>query len=923
MEPLRRAVDSAISAHDIHEFCLNQHPVQQGLNNQLVSAIYSPFFPPGFVKTQVPKLFGYLQQIRTAAPSQIAEICTSCLSMIRKDASQLQAFGTYGYLLPLFRRAQEITEQFFEKSDATKPAKVWISPYEKKYPLHQVGGEIRLRFVVRNDGPGPAQDIDAYLLFEAGVEPQEGRLSYSAMDVGAYAGEIAVRVVTPIPSVEYYAELRWTNYGGHESVDLCSGVVESQRPDVDWADLTQRDPYSLEPVAGKRLFVGRRAILDQLVRAIANPTMGSAIVYGQKRVGKTSLAHELIRELQDIQQDVKSIYIEGGDYVDPTAEGTLRRLGQTLCRRIRRISRSFERVPVPEFKDSLGPFVDFIEEILEIDPNTKFLLVLDEFDELPLDLYTRGPIGDAFFLTLRSLSGRARIGVILVGGEKIGPILDAQGEQLNKWVPLRIDHFDKEAHWTEFKELIRGPVSGQIDFADEAIEEIYRRVDGNPFFTNVICQGILQLCTGRRDAFVTKMEVEEAIAKTLQSTKANSFQHFWEDGILGQGNRVEEVSIRRRRILLAMAYTLRRGQKPTAESVCREQVLVPVSPSEVNSELKRFVERGVFRPADNSLECRVKLFEDWLRDRGPELVSVQFTDREERIRVEEEERESYVTSMELQDLARGWGTYRGRGVTTDAIRAWLDQFTTNHDKRLMFQLLHGVRFYTQDRVREKLREAMGIVKSGTTERKREGERSRRDILVTALGGIGKSGTKYARLFAQENKIISENVLDLGALQRRLETKGSEIQAVIIVDDFIGTGESASTALRHFSEALGTVINARGTLVFYLAVCGFEDGHRVVRETAQESGLPISMSVCDTLEARHKAFSEDSGLFLTKQDQAEAEKLVIEKGLELEPDWPRGFGHCEALVVFDDSCPNNSLPILWKKSKTWTPLFPRV
>jgi hypothetical protein len=39
--------------------------------------------------------------------------------------------------------------------------------------------------------------------------------------------------------------------------------------------------------------------------------------------------------------------------------------------------------------------------------------------------------------------------------------------------------------------------------------------------------------------------------------------------------------------------------------------------------------------------------------------------------------------------------------------------------------------------------------------------------------------------------------------------------------------------------------------------------------------------------------------------------------------PLGFGDCQALVVFETGCPNNSVPILWKQTGEWQPLFPRV
>src|SRR5262249_42596318 len=160
---------------------------------------------------------------------------------------------------------------------------------DKKYPFHQIGASTRLRFIVRNEGPGPARDIEASILFDAGIDPSDASLAFSAMDVDEFSGDIPVRVQAQTSSVLYEAEVRWTNYDGRRASEMYSGELEGQRVDIDWDDLTRRDPYSLEAVTGKRLFVGRKGDLEHLLRVAANPTTGSAIIHGHKRVGKTSL----------------------------------------------------------------------------------------------------------------------------------------------------------------------------------------------------------------------------------------------------------------------------------------------------------------------------------------------------------------------------------------------------------------------------------------------------------------------------------------------------------------------------------------------------------------------------------------------------------------------------------------------------------
>jgi hypothetical protein len=769
------------------------------LNSKVPSALIGAFLPKGFLKSQFTLLFNAMNELRLSTNSQFGRMYENTINHINSCIDQLEENGLYSsryYILPIFYQARELANTYYQHSDARQNADLDVSKAEKKYPFQIAGANTQIRFVVRNLGPGPASEIDLEFLFGQTITPDTNYRSISELDVETQIVEIPINVVDPTDQIEYLVQVSWMNFDGKKGQKSFQGTLLAQRADIDWERLSAIDPYSIEAITGLRPFIGRNADLAQLQRVVINNNMGSAFIHGQKRVGKTSLANELIRRVREIE-NVTAVYLEGGDYVEPSAEGTLSRLGQTLCRRIRKTSQLYTRIPLPEFSNSLSPFVDYLDEILDTDPTKKFLIILDEFDELPLDLYKRGPIGDAFFLTLRSISGRHRIGILLVGGEKINLIFNSQGEQLNKWLPLRLDYFDREAHWGDFQNLIRQPIGETIEFPEESIEEIYSWTSGNPFYTNILCQEIFQSAVNNKDAYISRTEVLQSVSRKLSSLGANSFQHFWEDGILEIGSTVEEISIRRRRILLAIANSLQLGPLPTIGDIVGDPLLAPIPPAITQIELNRFLERGILEERDGRYSCRVKLFGSWLRDNGRQQISTQFTDVDERRINEQIEKENHVSSEELQGLARKWGTYRGKHVNEETLRSWLNHFDNNRDKRLMFQLLGGVRFYSQHLIREKLREAMGFVRRDIAEVRLEGQKRRRDIYVTSLSNPGKSSTKYARIFARENNIIIENIVDLSKLNKMILEEGLRPPAVVIVDDIIGSGQTAS---QEFSSA---------------------------------------------------------------------------------------------------------------------------
>jgi hypothetical protein len=829
-------------------------------------------------------------------------------------------------LLPLFRNLAALVESRYESSDATKPASMSVDTYPRKYPFHAKGTTCRLRFAVHNCGPGPATEIEIGFVFWADVDPFETHRTIPVLERGRCLVDVDVEIQNIITEpVDYEVTCSWLNYDGSRATFECTGQLQMQNPNVDWAKLIQAEPYSKEAIQldSERPFIGRETDLLQLFKTIASKSMGSAYIHGQKRVGKTSLALAAAKRALAEVNNFYPVYLEGGDYVQPTAEGTLRAMGKIIARKIMRASRILERIPIPDFTDSLSPLNEYIDDVLQSLPDFRFLLILDEFDELPFELYKRGPVGDGLFLTLRALSGRPRIGILLIGGEKMNAIIAAQGDQLNRFEAVRVDYFRKNDHWSDFQDLVRTPVANAIEYSDSAIETIYRWSDGNPFFTNLVCKEVFQRCHDRKDAFVSEFEAAECANSACDKAGANSFQHFWEDGILDGGSRVEEISIRRRRILLAIASTLRKRLVVSRDSLAKQHDLLPVASALLDRELKQFVERGVLTEKNGEYVCRVLMFQQFLRERSAELISTEFTDQDERTRHEREENEAYVTSSEIITLIERWGLFIGTNVTAEHVRAWLDQFGSNKDKRLMFQLLKSTRFYSEAKVREKMRNAMNVVRRGTLEVKREGERHRRDLLVTHLGGIAKSGTLYARMFCQENKILAGNAVGYEELARRLQGQEQGICGIVIVDDIIGTGDSAIESLKEFDKRVGTLLRTSGCRVFLLAVCGFDIAQRKVEDFVKESGLPIEVHIDDVLCDSDKAFSSSSKAFGSESERLRAKELAQEKGEELEKKWPLGFGDCQALVVFFENCPNNTLPILGKNGKEWRALFPRM
>jgi hypothetical protein len=259
------------------------------------------------------------------------------------------------------------------------------------------------------------------------------------------------RISVPAVTVDYgktcsaLAKAKWQNADGtHGEYELIFELMPQSEP-IDWDAVEPEDLYTIEAVDEDGL-IGRSAELKYLVSGLSQSKVPSFIVHGQKRVGKTSIVKTVKTILEKELKDTTIIYTEGGDFRKPDAISSVNALGAMLCKLMFKTAYT-----VPKFDGTLLALLDEIELFRDRQGlKHKFIFIIDEFDELPVDVYKPGPIGDSLFLNLRSLSSKDGIGFVIVGSEKMDIILNQQGSPLNKWRTRKVDYFSRDEDRPDF-----------------------------------------------------------------------------------------------------------------------------------------------------------------------------------------------------------------------------------------------------------------------------------------------------------------------------------------------------------------------------------------------------------------------------------------------------------------------------------------
>ena len=238
-----------------------------------------------------------------------------------------------------------------------------------------------------------------------------------------------------------------------------------------------------------------------------------------------------------------------------------------------------------------------------------------------------------------------------------------------------------------------------------------------------------------------------------------------------------------------------------------------------------------------------------------------------------------MKDREIITLVDGWESYRGRQVTDGAVRSWLEQFETTEEQRVMFELLRELHFFSGSLIREKLRAGHRFVRSELAARgvvRRAAEAGARrvtdNIVISFYGGEGKRGQTYAKLYADENKIYHDRIVTPRNLKPRVESL-ADVEGIVFVDDFIGTGRTATRSLEEALSPLADVVGELGIDVFLISVSGFAEAAENVEKRLSKVIPTFRISLSEPLGDSDKCFSEKSGVLPDPAERARAKEIA--------------------------------------------------
>jgi tetratricopeptide (TPR) repeat protein len=286
------------------------------------------------------------------------------------------------------------------------------------------------------------------------------------------------------------------------------------------------------PVGGSAAFVGREDVVRAVVRALGEPKNQGIVLYGQRRIGKTSILQHLVAILPERTGHVP-VYFDLQDKAAESLASVLSDLAGDIA----------AALSLPDPSPSLDVEAWFRDEWLPrvlagLPDDVSLVLLFDEFDVLA-DVEAK-QAATALFPYLRRLLERnsPRLRVVFVIGRNLDD-LENVAHSLFKGMPsCQVSLLSRE----DSERLIRlSETTGALRWSDEAVATAWALTHGHPLLLQALCSHVWAGAHEGDTARPTGVADVNAAAELSLGTTRSAFEWLWKG--LPPGKRVVAAAL--------------------------------------------------------------------------------------------------------------------------------------------------------------------------------------------------------------------------------------------------------------------------------------------------------------------------------------------------------------------------------------------
>ncbi len=377
-----------------------------------------------------------------------------------------------------------------------------------------------------------------------------------------------------------------------------------------------KNPYTRysggNPVEDKRMFYGRRELLDRMTDQLQHGGAGQCFVlYGQKRSGKSSVLRQLERRLLPpvftvnltlgaidtaeadrsfIQLCIDEIYsrlVVDFNFVD---------LGKTWPSD-RRVSES----PIESFRRVIRATNLLLQRVAGY-RKPKIVLLMDEFTYV-YEYITEGLISPAFMRQWKALLQTGTFSAVLVGQDSMPDFKGAYPNEFGVTQDERLTYLDID----EARALADEPLrhKGASRYKGGSLDRVIELTAGAPFYLQVVCDQLVRRMNRERIEMITESLVEKVLADLTLGPTALTLDKF-DPLITAAGESVAHLPRSAYLAFLQRVAALTQAGPVDIREVARNE-------DEGNVARDLLAREVVCMSKDRRCSIRVSLFAEWLR----------------------------------------------------------------------------------------------------------------------------------------------------------------------------------------------------------------------------------------------------------------------------------------------------------------------
>jgi len=362
-----------------------------------------------------------------------------------------------------------------------------------------------------------------------------------------------------------------------------------------------QNPYIAgNPVGDSNAFIGRADVLSEVNRLLANPNANAIVLYGQRRIGKTSILQQLAEQLPKIGK-----YCPVNFDLQDKASWPLEKVLEALACEINH-SLSLPETQELKFSNNDEFRCRYIPQVLRgLPKDSSLVLLFDEFDVF--DNPSTDQAGAAFFPYLRQLMeiDRRHLQFVFVIGRKPDDLTTLALSVFKGVKSKRVSLLNKE---DTVRLIYLSRDNKTLDWSKEAIEEIRELTSGHPYLTQQLCEIIWNHAYEEETdspPIITPAQVQAAIPETIESC-VNALEWLW-NGLAPPERIVTSV--------MAHAGPGTINQTELEQHLAESGVRVVIS--ELQNAPQILQDWDLIEPDQNGYRFRVELLRRWIAEKKP------------------------------------------------------------------------------------------------------------------------------------------------------------------------------------------------------------------------------------------------------------------------------------------------------------------